>query len=41
MRHAVYDRMLQHMRERTVTDIVQQNSDHCRCLFLLRDLHIF
>ena len=41
MRHAVYDCVLEHMRERTVTDVVQEDSYHgARCL-LVRYLHPF
>ena len=39
VRYAIHDRMLEHMRERSMTDIVQQDGDHSARLFLLGDLH--
>ena len=41
VRHAIHDGMLQHVRERPVTNVMQQNSDHGACLLRLRDLHSF
>ena len=40
VRHAFDERVLQHMGERAVADVMQQNSDHCRRLFLLGNGHI-
>ena len=41
VRHTFNECMLKHMRERSVTDIVQQDGNHRARLFVLRDFHAF
>ena len=41
MRDTLYERMFQHVREGSVSDIVQQDGYHRRGLFVLRDFYFF